>query len=138
MACEFKCQEHVRFLGHQRETGILYGAADLFVLPSVFDPIANVVLESLYTGTPVITGPQVGASELIRNGINGLVVGDYGPETLTEAIMKFYRSDEKEKMAAEAHRAAAAYRWDRHISRLEALFLRTLAQKNSAHKSTCL
>jgi len=68
------CAHRVHFLGYRKDVGKLYATADLFVLPSLFDPIANVVLESLYSGTPVITGSQVGASELIDHGNNGFII----------------------------------------------------------------
>ena len=129
-----RCEHRIRFLGYQKDVGRLYAAADLFVLPSLFDPIANVVLESLYSGTPVITGPQVGASELIDQGVNGYIVPDYRPETLAEAILKFYYFGKKEEMAAEAHRAAAAYHWDHHVDKIEKLFLQVLDQKNAHHQ----
>ena len=128
-----ECSQSIHFLGYQEDVGRLYAVADLFVLPSLFDPIANVVLESLYSGTPVITGPQVGASELIEHGINGFIVYDYRPETLAEAILKFYYSEKKEKMAEKAHQAAEAYRWDYHVDNLERLFLKVLDQKKVRH-----
>jgi len=128
-----ECSQSIHFLGYQEDVGRLYAVADLFVLPSLFDPIANVVLESLYSGTPVITGPQVGASELIEHGINGYVVSDYRPETLAEAILKFYYSEKKEKMAEKAYQTAKAYRWDYHVDNLERLFLKVLDQKNVRH-----
>ncbi len=128
-----ECSQSIHFLGYQEDVGRLYAVADLFVLPSLFDPIANVVLESLYSGTPVITGPQVGASELIEHGINGFVVSDYRPETLAEAILKFYYSEKKEKMDEKAYQAAKAYRWDYHVDNLERLFLKVLDQKSVLH-----
>lgn len=129
-----RCAQRIRFLGYQKDVGRLYAAADLFVLPSLFDPIANVVLESLYSGTPVITGPQVGASELIDQGVNGYIVPDYRPATLAEAILKFYYFGKKEEMAEEAHRAAAAYHWAHHVDKIENLFLQVLDQKNAHHQ----
>jgi UDP-glucose:(heptosyl)LPS alpha-1,3-glucosyltransferase len=52
----------------------LYAAADVFVLPTLYDPCANVCLEALAAGRPVITTRQNGAAELLREGINGSVV----------------------------------------------------------------
>jgi UDP-glucose:(heptosyl)LPS alpha-1,3-glucosyltransferase len=125
-----RCSHCIHFLGYRNDVGRLYATADILVLPSMFDAIANVVLESLYSGTPVITVPQVGASELIDNGISGFVVPDYRPETLADAILTFYHSGKKEEMAAEAHRAAVDYRWGWHVDNLERLFLDVLEQKN--------
>jgi UDP-glucose:(heptosyl)LPS alpha-1,3-glucosyltransferase len=111
--------------------GPLYGAADLFVLPSLFDPIANVVLEALYTGTPVVTGFQVGASEFIQDGSNGFVVPDYRPGTLSRAILAYYHSSHKEEMSQRAHQAVAAYRWDAHMDHVERLFLEVVNHKTA-------
>jgi len=113
------CSQRIYFLGYQKDVSQLFAAADLFVFPSLFDAFAIVVLESLCSGTPVITGPQVGASELIDHGINGFVVSDFKPETLTDAILTFYNSGKKEEMAVQAHHVAEAYRWDWHVDKLE-------------------
>jgi UDP-glucose:(heptosyl)LPS alpha-1,3-glucosyltransferase len=129
MARELGCHERMRFLGYQKNTATLYGAADLFVLPSLFDPIANVVLEALYTGTPVINGQQVGAGELIQNGENGFVVSDFKPATLAQTNMSCFQTSHKEKMSSQAHQATATYRWDLHLDRMENIFLQVLEKK---------
>ncbi|MCK6439558.1 MAG: glycosyltransferase [Planctomycetes bacterium] len=53
-----------------------YGAANIFLLPTLYDPAANAVGEALACGTPVVTTASNGASELIKNGANGFVVAD--------------------------------------------------------------
>ncbi|HIE33188.1 MAG TPA: glycosyltransferase family 1 protein [Thermodesulfobacteriaceae bacterium] len=63
----------VYYLGPVKEMEKLYGAADLLVLPTRYDPFANVVLEALACGLPVITTPENGASELIISGKTGLI-----------------------------------------------------------------
>ncbi|UCF90826.1 MAG: glycosyltransferase family 4 protein [Desulfobacterales bacterium] len=131
LTAESGCAARIRFVGYQANTAALYGAADLFVLPSRFDPIANVVLEALYTGTPVITGPQVGAGELIQNGVNGFVVSDYEPTTLSRAILACYEASNQDEMARRAHQAAAPYCWDLHVARLETIFLQVMGQKTN-------
>jgi UDP-glucose:(heptosyl)LPS alpha-1,3-glucosyltransferase len=52
----------------------VYAAADVFLLPTLYDPFANVTLEALAAGLPVITSAQNGASEIIGNGENGIVL----------------------------------------------------------------
>jgi len=52
----------------------VYAAADVFLLPTLYDPFANVTLEALAAGLPVITSAQNGASEIIENGVNGFVL----------------------------------------------------------------
>lgn len=53
-----------------------YGMANVFLLPTLYDPSANAVGEALACGTPVVTTGLNGASELIRSGENGIVLGN--------------------------------------------------------------
>jgi len=52
----------------------VYAAADVFLLPTLYDPFANVTLEALAAGLPVITSAQNGASEIILNEENGFIL----------------------------------------------------------------
>lgn len=51
-----------------------YSRADLFVLPSIADAYPLAILESLACGTPVLTTPNVGSADLIKEGMNGFIV----------------------------------------------------------------
>ncbi|NCO82923.1 MAG: hypothetical protein COZ31_07345 [Nitrospirae bacterium CG_4_10_14_3_um_filter_44_29] len=73
-----KCGSHenVLFLGAQSEVERLYAAADIFALPTIYDPFSNAVLEAMASGLPVITTRNNGAAELIRNGEEGFILKD--------------------------------------------------------------
>jgi UDP-glucose:(heptosyl)LPS alpha-1,3-glucosyltransferase len=64
----------VHFLGPREDLPALYGAADAFVLPTLYDPMPNAALEVLACGLPVVTTRQCGAREFIREGENGYVL----------------------------------------------------------------
>ncbi|MFN4132407.1 MAG: glycosyltransferase family 4 protein [Caldimicrobium sp.] len=70
---EGKPQNNIFYLGKVKEVENLYALADLFVLPTFYDPGALATLEALASGTPVITSPFDGTSEFIKEGINGYV-----------------------------------------------------------------
>lgn len=55
----------VRFLGGQREPERFLQAADLLVLPTRYDPFANVCLEAMACGVPVVTTSWNGAAEVL-------------------------------------------------------------------------
>jgi UDP-glucose:(heptosyl)LPS alpha-1,3-glucosyltransferase len=63
-----------RFLGPVADMQSLLMAADLFVLPTVYDPFSNACLEALSHGLPVITTMSNGFSEIIVNGVHGTVI----------------------------------------------------------------
>ena len=65
--------QRVHFAGSQNDVKPYYGAADVFVLPTLYDPFPNVALEAMACGLPIITSFKSGAAELVRNGENGFV-----------------------------------------------------------------
>lgn len=65
--------ERVMFLGPQQDVRPFYGAADVFVLPTIYDPLPNAALEALACGLPVLTTKTCGAAELL-DAQSGVVV----------------------------------------------------------------
>jgi UDP-glucose:(heptosyl)LPS alpha-1,3-glucosyltransferase len=68
--------QRVRFLGQRDDVGRLLAAADLLILPTIYDPCANSCLEALALGVPVVTTTANGAAELVEDGVSGFVVDD--------------------------------------------------------------
>lgn len=66
--------ERARFLGGRRDPEACFAAADLYVLPTRYDPFANSTLEALASGLPVLTSDSNGAAELLDPGVHGEVV----------------------------------------------------------------
>lgn len=64
----------VRFLGWREDVASLFAAADLFVCPSRHEPLGNVVIEAWAQGIPVVAAASEGPSQLIEDGIDGLLV----------------------------------------------------------------
>ncbi|CAA7619905.1 glycosyltransferase [Magnetospirillum sp. UT-4] len=64
----------VRFLGWRDDVAALYAAADLFVCPSRHEPLGNVVIEAWAQGVPVVAAASQGPTQLITDGIDGILV----------------------------------------------------------------
>ena len=62
------------FCGFQHNITAFYGLADVFVLPSYYEPFGNVCLEAMACGLPVITTGETGASEFVLHGRSGFVM----------------------------------------------------------------
>ncbi len=67
--------KRVSFAGAQRDPRPFYGAADAFVLPTLYDALSNAVLEALACGLPVVTSDRCGAGELVSAHAAGVVCG---------------------------------------------------------------
>jgi UDP-glucose:(heptosyl)LPS alpha-1,3-glucosyltransferase len=78
----------VHFAGAQLDVQPWYGAADSFVLPSLYDPFPNAALEAMACGLPVVVTPQCGTAELIDEGVNGFVVEALAIDALAERLAR--------------------------------------------------
>ena len=84
LAQEQGVADRVRFLGHvdQHRLPALYGAADATLSCSDREGIANVLLESLACGTPLVATPVWGSPEVVRVPEAGLLVAERSDEAI--------------------------------------------------------
>lgn len=88
-ARELGLQDHVRFFGAVKEIKTFYSVADALVIPSMYDPFANVTVEALAMGVYVISSSANGGSEVITSDNEGLVFSDLqDPDELTSCLEK--------------------------------------------------
>ncbi len=64
----------IRIAGWRPDVPELLKAADLLVLPSLWEGMPNIVLEAMAAGLPVVVSRVEGTDELIRDGETGLLV----------------------------------------------------------------
>ena len=95
LAEELKVKDSVRFLGvlPHREVLELIAAADVFVLPSTIEACPLALLESMALGTPVVCTAVGGVPEVIKDGLNGLMVPPADPLALAEAVIQILKDD---------------------------------------------
>jgi glycosyltransferase involved in cell wall biosynthesis len=113
-----------RFLGDVPEIEDVYAAAEVTVLPSVFEGMPNAVLESMAMGCPVIATAVGGSVELVREGETGLLVppGDRG--ALAAALANLAGSPARRARMRVRSRETAENQHgiDRMIRSIEALY----------------
>jgi UDP-glucose:(heptosyl)LPS alpha-1,3-glucosyltransferase len=63
----------IHFVSTQKDVRPYLGAADGFILPTLYDPFPNAGIEALACGLPVFTSTKCGTAELIQEGITGYV-----------------------------------------------------------------
>lgn len=97
----FFTHEPVRFLGEVADLAQIYAAADIFILPSIYDPFSNACLEALASGLPVITTQDNGFSEIIEDGVHGSIVDLPNNVMALRDAIRFW-SDEPRRVAAKS------------------------------------
>lgn len=106
----------VRFLGAQPHAALpaLFAAADAMVLPTASEGLANVWVEALACGTPVVTTAVGGAAEAIdRPAAGRLVARD--PEAVAAAVRELLANP---PAPLDVRAAAAKFSWARNAAEL--------------------
>jgi glycosyltransferase involved in cell wall biosynthesis len=99
--------ERVRMLGfvNQSQLPSVYRAADLFVLPSLYEPFGLVVNEAMLCGCPVAVSDRVGAKyDLVREGENGYLFPTGNVEALAAIFRDFLPDPGKRQRMGNAAR----------------------------------
>ncbi|GBE05972.1 MAG TPA: glycosyltransferase family 1 protein [Nitrospirae bacterium] len=96
------------FWGSEYKIERLYAIADVFVLPTIYDPFSNAALEAMASGLPVVTTSYNGASELIENGVHGYVIDnplDAGAFAgrISDSLKQVEKMGGNARIRAEAH-----------------------------------
>ena len=101
--------ERVKFVGRREDIERFYGAGDVFVLPTAYEPFGLVHLEALACGLPVITTATAGGAEVIEPGRNGYVIANaWAVEELAAKFDEFFELSEQQRAAMSANAAGSA------------------------------
>jgi len=104
-------EEPVRFLGEVADILRVYAAADIFILPTIYDPFSNACLEALACGLPAITTRSNGFSEIIEDTVHGSIVDYAGNLVALRDAIRFW-SDPSRRAAARSANIERASQFD--------------------------
>ncbi len=102
LAKTLEVAERTLFVGGQNDVRPFYGAADVFVLPTLYDPFPNAVLEAMACGLPVITSTKSGSAELIASGMNGYVFDALDTNAISTAMQNLVDKPLRQRMGEAA------------------------------------
>lgn len=87
---EYLQNAHVNHIAHTDNNNVyqIMTEHDLLIMPSIEDGFGIVVAEALSVHLPVIVTRNSGASEIVHDGINGLIIDAYSSTEITKAVKR--------------------------------------------------
>lgn len=126
LANDLGLTDAVMFLGnipHEKVRELLTHA-DAFVLNSTYEGLPHSVLDAFAARCPVIATDISGTNEVVRDGVNGLLIPPGDDERLIEAMQKLFTDEalRAQIVGGAQHTALDEFSWSGHLVRLERLF----------------
>ena len=88
LVSDLELDEIVRFTGHRTDIPSIMKSADAVICASSLpEPFGRVIIESMAVGTPTVATNAGGATDIITDGVNGLLVPVKDSDTLAQAML---------------------------------------------------
>jgi glycosyltransferase involved in cell wall biosynthesis len=119
----------LHLLGPRADIARLYAAADIFLLPTRYEPFGMVIAEAMQSSLPVVVSACAGAAELITPGISGFVVdaADDAEGFATHLRALVAVSRRRVLVGREARAAALGVGWPQVAAQTEDVYRRAVS-----------
>jgi glycosyltransferase involved in cell wall biosynthesis len=126
-------EKRVHFLPLIKDVELYYAAADAYAGPSLEDTFALPASEAMACGLPVIISARAGASALVTDGVDGLVLDDPTDVQKLAALIRLLCEDVefRARLGKNAAQTAQKYTWERSTQELIAVFHEILRRKSA-------
>jgi UDP-glucose:(heptosyl)LPS alpha-1,3-glucosyltransferase len=117
------------FLGSVGDMEQYYGASDIYVHPTFYDPCSLTVLEALASGLPVITTRFNGAADAIASGEGGTVIDDPRDiKDLAQAIAYYFAEERRDRARRLARKWMEGYPPSQHVEQILKVYYEVTGQ----------
>jgi phosphatidylinositol alpha 1,6-mannosyltransferase len=105
-------------------------SSDVLLNPSVTEAFGNVTLEAMACALPVIAAEATGATNLVHNGVTGLLVEGHEPEEFADALSAYATDADLRKRHGEAGLAVAkTMDWDSINSAVVRVYMHAILKR---------
>jgi UDP-glucose:(heptosyl)LPS alpha-1,3-glucosyltransferase len=130
-------EQCVAFLPPRPDVECYYSVADAYVSPTLEDAFGLPVLEAMACGLPVIVSSRAGVSEVLTDGVDGLVLNDpIDVASLARLVSLLHNSPTlRQTLGENAARKAHQYTWEHNAAQLSALFEQAIERRKARTRS---
>ncbi len=131
---ELQIEHHFKFLGPRHDINELLSGADVSVLTSWHEGLSNTLIESMAVGCPLVVTDVSDNRLIIKDGINGYVVGVDDYKSMAENIIRLYEDKELRYAISRNNKASAhqLFTVERMVNETEKIFYTLCSNKKSA------
>jgi len=129
-AAAARMADRLHLLGPRSDVAGLYAGADVFILPTRYEPFGMVIAEAMASSLPVIVSACSGAAELIEPGVSGCVVVSADDASGFAGQLRTLLADpaRREAMGRAARAAAHVVSWPTVAAQTEAVYQAAMAR----------
>jgi glycosyltransferase involved in cell wall biosynthesis len=119
LTAELGLERHISFLGERDDVPAIMAASDALLMPSWQEPFGRAVIEAMAVGTAVLATDVGGTTEIISDGVDGLLLPPDLPERWIAALESLLADPEYlGRLAAAGQKRAAAFSVPNHVEAL--------------------
>jgi len=125
-------RDSVSWLGPRDDVRDILGVADIFVFPSFYrEGVPRVLLEAASMGLPLVAADVPGSRDVVKDGVNGFLVGPRDPDAIADAVLRLAAAPELRRRLGEKSRELAVARFDLSVvaERTQSVYRDLLAAK---------
>jgi glycosyltransferase involved in cell wall biosynthesis len=113
-------EDRVIFAGEREDVPDLLGAVDVLLVPSWREAFGRIAAEAMAMGRPVVATDVGGPAEIVRDGVDGLLLAPRDPARWTDAVERLLADPDLRKQMGESgrERARAEFGAERHVAAL--------------------
>jgi UDP-glucose:(heptosyl)LPS alpha-1,3-glucosyltransferase len=116
----------MRWHGPSPDVARYHAAADVFALPTTYEPFGLVIVEAMASGLPVVTSRLAGAAPAIEPGRSGFLLDDpRSVDEISAALQALLDAGTRERIGAAAAASVGDYRWDSVFARADRIIFGT-------------
>ncbi|MBL7197501.1 MAG: glycosyltransferase, partial [Candidatus Omnitrophica bacterium] len=137
MIDKFALKNHVKMLGIRKDIPEILDISDIFALPSLWEGLANVLLEAMSAKLPIVATNIEANCEVIENNKTGILVPPKNSTAIADAIAELLGNKNEARKLGEAAYLSVVnnYTVDKLVRNHER-FYKQIRERNAAIRNT--